>query len=220
MIGDQLLLHEEITLLRIHEQKGALTYASQHSAALAAAILAELILQRRVGLEGTGRKTVIRPLDSRLLGDPLLDEALELIRSRPRALSATNWNQRLASRGKLVARANERLYLAGLVRKEERSLLIFFTRTVLLTTHSKSRQRIIEKLRSAAMTDDAVDERTAVLVALVRAADLLPHVLDRRERRARKKRLQAIVQSHATAAVLAGAVNASRAHAHVVVVSG
>ena len=36
-------------------------------------------------------------------------------------------------------------------------------------------KRIIQKLRSAAMSDDAVDERTAVLLALVRAAGLRSH---------------------------------------------
>ena len=128
MIGDSLRIHEEFMLLCRNED-GRIVGNAHHIYATAVGILAELLLHNRIALEPGRWKTTVRLTDSRLLGDPLIDESLERIRSAKRPAALTTWIGRIAGTRKLTPRVTERLYFSGLIRREERPFLVFFKRT-------------------------------------------------------------------------------------------
>lgn len=77
----------------------------------------------------------------------------------------------------------ERLWLAGLLRKEERSVLLFFSRVVYPAQDPRTKIRLQQKLRSALLGDDRLDEQTHLGLAVIRHT-LLSRLLDRSEQKA------------------------------------
>ena len=76
---NRLLLHEEIRLLALRGEKGTF-FSKMYQPALGAALMAELLLTKRAEIE-EGKKKLMRLLDSSSTGDPVLDEALEKLRT-------------------------------------------------------------------------------------------------------------------------------------------
>jgi hypothetical protein len=211
MIGDSLRIHEEFLLLCRNED-GKVIGNSHHSYATATAILAELLLHNRIVLEPGRWKTIVRVTDSRLIGDPLIDEALERIRMAKRPAALNTWIGRIAGTRKLIPRLTERLWLSGLIRREERPFLLWFRRTLFPAAHPAVRQRLNERLRVVIQGDAAVDPRTAVLLACTYGNGLLHHVLERSQLKPRKKRIKAVIEGQQITRELAKALQASVQH--------
>ncbi len=68
-------LHEELALLAIRDDKGSFA-CSFIDYAVAAAVLAELAFKERIEIEPSKRQW-INVLDTRTLGDPVMDACLE-----------------------------------------------------------------------------------------------------------------------------------------------
>ena len=211
MIGDSLRLHEEFLLLCRNDQ-GRIVGNAHHAYAIAAAILAELQLNHRIALEPVKRKTLVRVTDSRLLGDPLLDEALERMRMAKRAQAMSTWIGRIAGTRNLTQRVTERLWMSGLIRREQQPFLVLFTRTVYPIAHPAARKQRIERLRAVILSDDPVEARTAALLTCVYGNGVLAQVLERKQLKPRKKRIKAVIEAQPIARELAKALQASVQH--------
>ena len=86
---DDLTLYEEILLLALKDEEGTVAFGVMLSQALGGAILAELLLEGR--LETTKDKSPkIKAVGRTPLGDPILDNALGLVRAAKKPIAATS----------------------------------------------------------------------------------------------------------------------------------
>ncbi len=89
-----LALYEEIMLLALRNERG--TVATSYSEyAVAGAVLAELLLDRRISVDDT-RKQLVDLDNSQPTSDPIIDECLETMKAGKRRASLPMWVSRLA----------------------------------------------------------------------------------------------------------------------------
>lgn len=190
---DRLPLHEELMLLALRDEEGTIAPGAMYQYAIAGAILSELMLRGRIGIDESGRKKLARVVDKKPTGAPLLDECLERIAGdKPRALD--HWVGKFASIRDLKHRVAERLCDRGILREEEGTILIVFSRRIYPETDPRPENEIIDRLRDAIFTDTRdVDPRTVVLVSLANNAEILKVVFDKKDLRRRKQRIEQIV---------------------------
>jgi len=122
-----MLIAEELLLLATDDATGKSSVSTmQLDPALAGAVLMELVVAGRVGLDGEGRKAQVVVIDEAPLGDPTLDPALQsLVEKAPiRPVSAI---------GKLSKGLRERLFNGlqdrGILRRESGKTLGIFPTT-------------------------------------------------------------------------------------------
>ena len=208
----ELRLHEELLLLALRDDRGTLeSRAGMYRHALAGALLAELLLARRISIGETKRK-LVDLVDSAPLRDPLLTEALDLIASAKRRRAAATWVGKLAGMKRLRHRIAERLCRRGILRESEGRVLLIFSRKVYPTVDPGPERHLVERLREAVYSDTEVREpRTAILVALAHGTGLLAAHFPRKELRGRKRRLEAITSGDIVGEAAREAVRAAQA---------
>lgn len=186
-------LYEEIMLLALKDEKG--TVLTQYpDQAVAGAVTAELMLDGIVTVEDT-KKQMVDLVRARPLGDPVLDESLEKIRTAKRRASLKTWITRLAGIKKLRHKVARQLCLRGILRAEEDKVMLVFTRKLYPEVNPGPERSILERIRTAIYEPSRpVDPRTVVLVALADAADLMKVVVERNERKQIKPRVKQIIE--------------------------
>ena len=191
MTDHDLRLHEELTLLALKDDRGT-PRASAYIHGVAGGVMAELMLEGRVDLEERRRrKPRARVASATQIGDPVLDDALRAVHTAKRPATVETWVHRWARTATLHATAR-RLSWKGILRTEERRVLLVFTRTVYPELDPAPERRLVEWLRTAIFGGDDVDARTALLVVLADAAELLRPLFGRGELRPRKDRIEAL----------------------------
>lgn len=171
--------------------------------ALGGAILAELMVQGRLGVSGSGRKARVVVLDSSATGWALLDRWQEMIRgSKPRRPST--WVAEFSTR-KLKHEVAEFLRGRGLVRVGAVRVLFFRRRAYSLTDH-RLRREVLERLWGAVSTTGNVDSRTACLAAVADGGKLLSTVFGEKRIRPHKARIKQITEDDPIGAAVRQAV--------------
>jgi len=206
MADPSLFLHEEVLLLALHDVKGTIA-GPMYQYALGGAILAELLLNKRIEPEPT-KKKLINVLDPTPLGDPITDECLNKIAGARRRAIPSAWVSRFASIKKLKDRVAQGLVRRGILRQDHDKVLFFFDRTIYPEADHAPEALLIERLGAAIFTDSAdVDGRTVVLLSLARSADLLRVVFDKRQLRQRKSRLDHVINGELTGRAAKAAID-------------
>ena len=215
MGSHSLTLPEEVLLLALDDEKGTAGFGSTHGYALGGAILAELLLRGRVRIdeEGKRKKWVVAVDGVGGTGEPLLDEALARVRSAKRRGSPGTWVQRFSSTRGLQERLARRLCQRGVLRAEEKDVLLFFRRKTWPTMDPAPERALRERVRHAVVSDDELDARTLVLTALAKAGGLLKAAVDAKTIKGRKARLESITDGQAAGAATQEAVQAAQAAA-------
>ncbi len=208
-----LRLHEEILLLTLKNEKGTPAWG-QYTFALAGAVLTELVIEERVRLEERkGRKKPLVDLVSATqIGDPILDDAIRQVRLAKRRGTAGTWIQRWA-KTRLLHDTARRLARRGVLRMQQKRVLLLFNRTVYPELDPGPEQRLVERMRDAIFGDADVDARTAAVVSLAQVADLLKPVFGAKELKARKARMKELAEGEEVAEVTRAAVQAAAAAA-------
>jgi hypothetical protein len=208
---NHLPLHEEVLLLALRDDEGTIAPGTMYQYAIAGALLAELVLRRRVTVESPGRKQLARVIDAKPTGAPLLDECLQkMSEAKPKKLS--DWVGRFANIRSLKHRVAERLCDRGVLHQEEGKILLLFTRRVYPETDPRPEQEIIDRLRRAVFTDARdVDPRTAVLVSLADRTGVLKVIFDKKELRRRKQRIEQVVNGEVMGKAASEAIQAMQA---------
>ncbi len=180
-------------LLALRDEEGTIAPGTMYQHAIAAAILSELMLRGRIGIDESGRKKLATVIDKKPTGAPLLDECLAKIAGdKPRALD--HWVGKFAGIRDLKHRVAESLCDRGILREEEGTILIVFSRRIYPETDPRPENEIIDRLRDAIFTDTRdVEPRTVVLVSLANNAEILKVVFDKKELRQRKQRIEQVV---------------------------
>ena len=189
-----LFLHEEIMLLALRDEEGTIAGGTMYSYAIGGALLAELLLHERIGVDESKKRALVNVINSTPLGEPLIDECLERIVHAKRRGSLQSWVSRFAGVKDLKHRVAEQLCRRGILRTDEDKVLLIFTRKIYPEVNPEPERRLIERLREAIFTDIRdIDPQTVVLVSLANSGGLLNVVFDKKELKGRKARIEQIV---------------------------
>ena len=206
-----LYVYEEITLLALREEAGTVIGSSTYPYAVAGALAAELLLAGRIRIEDSKRKLVDVVSDAPL-GDPLLDDCLQRIKTARRRATLRDWVSRFSRIKNLKGRAAGSLCRRGILRVEENAVLFIFQRKIYPEIVPGPEREIIARLRRAIFTDTRqVDASTTGLLALAQSADLLRVHFQRGELRARKARIKELTSGEAAGKATQEAIQAMHA---------
>ena len=125
------------------------------------ALLVELAREGRLDVSGTGRKTRLALRDPTPLGDPELDEALNMIGSGIFGHKATCLADVVPRTDQLA----ERLVRDGVLEQEEHRRLGMFTVRRYRPTAAAGRDALVAQVGSAMLGESVPDERTALLIS-------------------------------------------------------
>jgi hypothetical protein len=175
-------------------------------------VLAELLLGGRVRIETVKKKPMVTLADSTAMGDPVIDECLEKVRTSKRRAVAQTWVSRFAGLRNLKHRVAEGLCDRGILREEDAKVLLVFTRKTYPELNSAPERALIERLRQAIFTDtDGIEPRTVVVASLANSAGVLRAVFDKKELKGRKDRIDKIVSGEVTGKATQEAIQAMQA---------
>ncbi len=215
MMTTNFRIHEEVVLLALRDREGTFISGSHFGYAIAGAILSELLTARRIVFEDDGKR--VRTVDATPLGEPLLDECLAQIGGAKRR-DAKAWVAHLASMKRLAHRVAEGLCRRGVLRAAEKKVMLIFSRSVYPEMDPGPERELIERLRTAIFEDGEVAPRTRVLLALADACGLLKIPFERKLLKARKTRIEALVNGEAAGLATRRAIKAAEEEAAMMVV--
>lgn len=203
----KLSLAEELLLLALNDEKGTVLMSASVALpyGLAGALVVELIEAGLVRIEG--KELVAAPRGS--ARDDLLDGILETIRSSPRPRTLSHWVGKIGrSGGKIKKNLLARLVDKGILGREEHRLLWVFPTKRYPQIDPRPEYRIRERVRSGIRGVSSPDERTAALISLVHASDLIGEIFEKGERGDAKRRAKEITKSQPVGSAVARAVEA------------
>jgi len=180
-----LSLAEELLLVALHDERGAVVPAATLSlgSGLAAAVLMDLSLRGRLLVEG--RHLLVNAAAP--AGDTVLDLVLARMRHAPKR-SIAYWLGDLADtaldvRGRLL----DRLVRRRVLTKEERAMGAVFPQN-----DAAPERDVRRRVREALSGDAPVDARTRMLIVLLDSCDLIDQVVEPSQRAAASKRARAV----------------------------
>ena len=210
--GDSLYLHEEIMLLALRDKEGTVFSGTMYNFAIGGAVLAELLVEKRIDVEAVKKKKLARVLSPAPLGDPLIDECLSKIAGAKKRAGLQDWVSKFAQMKNLKHRVAEQLARRWILRIDEDKVLGIFSRKIYPEIDPKPEREVIERLRQAIFGGSAeIDPRTVVLLSLAVSADLLKLVFDKKQLKSRKARIQQVVNGELTGKATKEAIEAMQA---------
>jgi hypothetical protein len=208
-ISRELHLYEEIMLLALRDKEGTISSGSMYQYAIGGAILAELLLAERIRVEMKKKKKLAELVSSTPLGDPLIDECLEKMRTAKKRAQLKAWVSRFAGLKRLKHRAAMQLCKRGILRADEDKVMLIFTRKIYPELNPTPEKRIVERLRKAIFTEQRdINPRTVVVISLAHHANLLKISFDKKKLKARKKRIEQIINGDMTGKATKEAIEA------------
>jgi hypothetical protein len=214
-----LFLHEEITLLALRDRKGTIASGTNYSYAVGGAVLAELLLRKRAVVDQEKKKKFLRLVDPKPLGDPVLDECLGKLKDAKKRAQLQTWVSRFARVKNLKHRVARQLCRRGILRADEDKVMLLFTRKIYPELNPEPEREIMERLHEAIFTEtDEIDPRTVVLLSLAKSADILKVNFDKKELKARKKRIEKVANGDVSAKATKDAIQAMQAAVMVAVI--
>ena len=214
-----LFLHEEIMLLALRDEQGTIASGTMYQYAIGAAVLAELLLNRRIAVEQSRRRKLANLVSPEPLGEPLIDQCLEKISRAKRRASLQTWVSRFAGVKNLKHRVAQQLCRRGVLRAAEDKVMLIFTRKIYPEVNPEPERKLIERLRQAIFTDSRnIDPRTVVLVSLANSTGLLKVVFDKKKLKGRKARIEEIINGEITGKAAKEAIQAMQAAVMVAVI--
>jgi len=209
--NDQLYFHEEILLLALREDDGKIEGKAQfeYQHLLAAALVAELLIQEKIEINDP-KKLTIAVRSSSSTGNSLLDEALEKIsKNKPR--SATHWIQTLSNISNLQGKAAADLCNRGILAAEDGKIFFFFDKVYYPELNPKPEMRLISRLEKAIFGNSYhIDERTLILLSLLRKSELLKIPFDAKALKERRHHMKNICEGSLLGTSTQAAVQAAQ----------
>jgi len=199
-------------LLALRDEQGTIASGTMYQYAIGAAVLAELLLNKRIAVGEPRRKKLVDLISSQPFGEPLIDQCLEKICNAKRRASLQMWVSRFAGVKNLKHRVALQLCERGILRASEDKILLLFARKIYPEINPEPERNLIERLRQAIFTDSRdVDSRTVVLVSLANSTGLLKVVFDKKELKGRKARIKEISDGEITGKAAKEAIEAMQA---------
>ena len=124
----ELKLYEEVMLLALRDDKGTVSNSFTEYA-LAGAIMAELILAKRITVDSSKKKKVAL-INAKPMADAVLDRALSKIKGSKRQISLANWVTKIASLKQLRLDIAYQLCDKEVLKAQQERVLLIFKREV------------------------------------------------------------------------------------------
>ncbi|HEC01492.1 MAG TPA: GPP34 family phosphoprotein [Sphingomonadales bacterium] len=193
MYGDTLYFYEEILLLALKDEAGV-TSVAYIEQSIAGAVLAELILAGRIALS-KDKKKIVTVVNADPMGDAVIDSAFDMIKGdKKKRRKLNDWVSRIAAISDLFHTAAGQLCTRGILKADQDKILLFFTRRIYPEVNPIPENKLIDRLRLAIFSDSReIDPRTTVLISLTQGIDLLRLTFGAKEVKARKERIEAII---------------------------
>jgi hypothetical protein len=129
-IPSTLFLHHEIMLLGLRPKRGTIARGTEYPYAIGGAVLAELLLNKRIAVQQSRKKHVVEAVSTEPLGEPLVDRCLERIHSEKRRLGLQTWIARLAGVENLKDRVAEQLCKRDVLAAGHGRILLIFRQRI------------------------------------------------------------------------------------------
>lgn len=163
-------LAEEVLLLTLDDESGAVKEQAAAACAIPGALLAELALAGRVALDG-GQVTLVQGGEP--TGEPLLDGRFERLAQWVQGRRTAKASEWLAEdRATATSDTLQRLVERGLVTEERRRLLGVFPVRRYPEADGSVERALRERLAAVVLHGAELDARTGALIALLHAARL------------------------------------------------
>jgi len=196
----------------LRDEQGTFQLGVQFDYAVGGAILAELLLAGRLGVEGSSKKQRGKLLSTQPLGDPIVDECLERVANAKRPASLQSWVSQFAHVKKLRPRIAERLCRRGILRADEKKVLWLFRRRIYPERDPEPERRLIERMRRGIVKDTPdLDARTVAIISLAKSAGLLKLIFDKETLKRRKLRIEKIIKGEVVGKATQEAIAAMQA---------
>jgi hypothetical protein len=194
----RLLMHHELLLLALHDQKGTVAFGKMQHFGLAGAVFAELLLSERVRIVTERRRRKDRPLvevvDASRTGEAVLDAALSALAKTKRRAAPSHAVGRIARVKDLRHEVARELVRRGVVRASEDQVLLFFTRRVYPTLDPGPERALVARIRDALEgSPRSVETPTAIVIALAHATGILQALYSRKELKALAPRIETVM---------------------------
>jgi hypothetical protein len=187
-----LTLADEIVVLMLRDDTGAIkpTRVDSANIAIAGGILMELALLGRIDTDLTSLFIV----DSKPIGDELLDRALREIAAEPAKRSSGWWIERFGrQQGDLSRGMLGRLVEAGILREEDRQFLWAFSRRAYPQNSGREEREAKARLMSVIFDDVVPTPRDTLLLSLADSVGVLAEMLSSKEMRKASKRIAEVI---------------------------
>lgn len=172
-----LTLAEEILLLALHDESGRLDGIPPHALefALAGAVLLELCMLERIDSD----LELVTVVDSKPVGDPLLDSALDAIASSPVRHGADTWVATLAREGaEIQRRVVERLLERKVLRRKDSMLHRVLGGRRFPVIEDKEQREVRERVLGILQRREVPGPRDVAIIALADACAVFDAILD------------------------------------------
>jgi len=198
-------------LLVLHQTHGTVLRGIKYQYAIAGAVLAELLLNKRITLDSSGKRQIVEPVSPEPLGEPLIDRCLETISGSKARASLRMWISRLATARNLNDRVAQQLARRNVIRAARGRVMLVFKRSVYPQVDPGPRSVLVEQLRNAVLTDTLhIAPRTVILLSIANCTGLLKVVFDKNELNARKGRIEQVVEGEIIGKATREAIEAMR----------
>jgi hypothetical protein len=187
-----LTLADEIVVLVLDDSAGAINsdFLPVANVAVAAGILMELALRRRIDTD----QTSLFIIDSTPTGDTLLDEILDEIKAEADTHSSAWWIDSVSMRHDgLIDRVLHRLVSAGVLQEEERTFLWVFSHRAYPQVTGREEREAKARLMGVLFKDELPDPRDTLLLGLANATGALSKILSDDEMRKVSPRIAKVV---------------------------
>ena len=203
-------LYEGLVLLALQEETGN-TKGSHLEYTIAAAIIAELLLLKRIRVNADN-KDKVEVLDNSPTGDTVMDEALQKMADRKRADTIKNWVSHIAQISKLKHKVAEQLVADGIITSEEKKVLWIFSYKVYPEANPEPERKLRSEMRRLVRDKPLeIDPRIALTVSLAKSSDLLKSVFSKDELKTHKERIEKIAKGEELGAVTQAVIDAVQA---------
>jgi hypothetical protein len=189
-----LSMPEELLLLSLRDRDGEFLNCWVDTT-LGACLLGELLLGGQAVLERdrTGRAFATAASGADEPKDPLLRECFHKLSGARRRATVRRWVERFAATNRLRDRVAEELVSEGVVRCDDRKVLLFFHHTVYPEQDHAPEARLVARLKAAIDSEGSTDSRTAAELAVADAGWMLKLVLEPAYLKARRARIDSII---------------------------
>jgi len=189
-----LTLPQSLLLLTLKDESGR-PKAGLYKPAIAGAGVSELLLRGLLSLTDEKKPKLVAAPNPAGQG-PFLDLILTAIADGKKQRDMQYWITKLGNHKDLIPTLAEELCKLGALTKETSKVFGLFTFTKWPEVSPKLESNLKIQLNKAIEGTDKVDERSTVIIALAKAADVLRHNFDRDMLKSNKARIKSITEGN------------------------
>jgi Golgi phosphoprotein 3 len=190
----ELHLYEELMLLELDDEKGHAGIENSVQTNMAGAILAELALSGHIRFGEDKYHRVERVPGKPRLSNPLLAEALELIKKAKKPKPAQEVVEQITNLKDFYHRAARGLVKKGVLKEREDKVLWVFKRRVYPESDPGPEKELRLRLQRAVMNDhEDVSPETVAVLAMAKATGLIKKLFAKDDLKKRKQHIEDLV---------------------------